>query len=138
MKGNLLIGLVIVAVVGGALFGDQVLALFAGMTALEALRTIVTFILHVAVATIASWAAFTLPELLKPWRRALRKKRRLARRQPTQVAAPRAPRMNYAALLRLLLTQGNLPKARGPLPYPSPFSKAENGEGKEDRTHLNF
>lgn len=112
MNGSLLIVLGIIVVIGAALFGDQVIALFAGMTPLESLRMIVTFILHVAVATILSYAALTAPELLKPWLKTLRRKRRGTHRGASQPAAPRTPRMNYSALANWLLKQQSQPKQR--------------------------
>ena len=47
---------------------------------LESLKQIVTFILHVAVATIAAYAAMTLPEFIKPWMRAFKVRQRQMRR----------------------------------------------------------
>lgn len=131
MKNSLLIVLGIVAVIGAALFGDQVLALFAGMSPLEALRMIVTFILQAAVATIAATIALGLPTWMKPWIRMLRRKRRAARgRESVRAVTPRAPRMNYAALLRGLLTQQNAPRTR---PQPPMISASH-----DDESHLNF
>ena len=128
MRNNFLIFLGIVGVIGAALFGDRIVALFAGMTPLDALRMIATFILHVAVATILSFAVFTAPDLLKPWTRALRRKRKSARRQPPPVATPRAPRVNNAALLRWMLTQQSQPK-------PKQLPMISSGD---DQTRLNF
>lgn len=133
MKGSLLIVLGIVAVIGGALFGDQVMALFAGMSPLEMLRMIVTFVLHVAVATILSFVAFTAPELLKPWMRTLRRKRRAARRgEPVKATMPRAPKMNYAALASWLLNRQNTQSAPRTRQQPPTISPSD------DENHLNF
>lgn len=134
MKGSLLIVLCILAVIGAALFGDQVMALFAGMTPLEALRTIVTFVLHVAVATIFATLALGLPTLIEPWVRMLKQKRRAARRrEPAQAATPRAPRMNYAALANWLLNRQNAQNTPRTRPQP-PITSAS----RDDETHLNF
>lgn len=130
MKSNGLIVLCIIAVIGAALFGDQVIALFVGMSPLESLQVIVKFILHVAVATIVSYVALTAPELFKPWMRTLRRNRRTARRQPAQIRAPREPRMNYKALFHTMLNQQNAPKPRlTQLPTVAPT---------QDESKLNF
>lgn len=108
MKGGLLIFLGIVMVIGAALFGDQVMALFAGMTPLEAMRMIVTFVLHVAVAKIISYAAFTAPELLKPWLRTFRRKRRQARRGslPSKLVT-KMPKVSHMDVMRWLMTHNS-------------------------------
>lgn len=79
MKFGLIV-LTFIAAIGGLVFHDQVAGLFAGMTPLEALETIVTFVLHVAVTTIAAYVAYTLPEIAKPWVKTFRWKRRAERR----------------------------------------------------------
>jgi hypothetical protein len=77
---NFMIVLGVVVVIAAALFWREVLALFAGMSPLEAMQQIVTFILHVAVATIAAYAVMTVPEFLKPWMQTFRFRQRQARR----------------------------------------------------------
>ena len=62
-----------VLLVGALIFWRDVIALFAGMTPLEALQQIANYLLHVTVVTVCVWAATTLPELVKPWVRMLRK-----------------------------------------------------------------
>lgn len=70
----------LIALAAAALFWQQVWSIFTGMTVLESLEMIVQFILHVAVGTIVVYGAATAPELIKPWMRALRQKRRAQRR----------------------------------------------------------
>jgi hypothetical protein len=106
---NAMIVLSILLMIAVALFWKQVWGIFAGMSVLEAMNTIVTFILHVAVATIAAYAAMLIPEYIKPWMQALRWKQRQARkarrhgRIPEQ--ATRAPRLNANSLLISLLAR---------------------------------
>ena len=83
---------------GVALFWQDVLAVFRGMTVLESMKFIVTFILHVAAGTIAAYVLYTLPEIVNPWLRALKKSRRNGHRK-TAVKIP-APRMTTDQLLR--------------------------------------
>lgn len=130
MRGGFMIVLCIIAVIGAALFGNQIVALFAGMTPLESLQVIVKFILHVAVATIVSYVALTAPELLKPWMRTLRRKRRTARRQPVQIRAPREARVNYKALFHTMLNQQNAPKPR--------LTQLPTVASTQDESKLNF
>ena len=133
MKQPFLILLVMVLVVGAALFYDQVLAIFHGMSALEAMRTILTFVLHVAVVTIASYVAFTLPEIFKPWLQMLRWKRRASKRVPHPQSHRHTPERQKALtadqLLRLYMMQ-SLTKSRRPGPPAPPPS--------QDDIHLNF
>ncbi len=77
---NFMIVLGVIVVIAAALFWREVLALFAGMSPLGAMQQIVTFILHVAVATIAAYAVMTVPEFLKPWLQTFRFRQRQARR----------------------------------------------------------
>lgn len=106
-RKDFVIVLVIVVVVGAILFYDQILAVFQGMSPLEAMRFIVSFVLHVSVATIASYAAYTLPEFVRPWLRMMRTKRRRSRRQPNQQKKPRqrSQRLTNAQILQLLASQ---------------------------------
>ena len=80
MKKEHLIFLGVLLVIGVILFFDQVLALFQGMSPLEAMQKIFSFILHVVVVTILSYVAFTLPEIVKPWLRMVRRRGRAHRR----------------------------------------------------------
>ncbi len=77
---NFVILLSVIVVIAAALFWREVTGIFAGMSPLEAMRQIVTFILHVAVATILAYAAMTIPEFIKPWLRTFRFRQRQARR----------------------------------------------------------
>lgn len=102
----ILIVLTFIALIGGLVFHDQVLAIFAGMTPLAALKLITDYILHVAVVTVIGFVVFGLPEIVKPWLALLRRKRRSLRRghapAHTQQAAQRAPRTNKDAVLMWL------------------------------------
>jgi hypothetical protein len=77
---NFVIILSVIVVIAAALFWREVVGVFAGMSPLEAIQQIVTFILHVAVATIAAYAVMTVPEFIKPWMRTFRLHQRQARR----------------------------------------------------------
>lgn len=104
---NAMIVLTVILLIAVVLFWRDVWSIFAGMSVLEAMNTIVTFILHVAVATIAAYAAMLIPEYIKPWMQALRWKQRQTRkarrhgRMPEQTI--KAPRMNTNAVLMALL-----------------------------------
>jgi len=131
MKKPFVIVLVIVLVIAAVIFYDQVLAIFQGMSALEAMQTILTFVLHVAVVTILSYVAFTLPEIVKPWLQALRWKRRSARRNRIQPQADgrrqKVSRLTNDQMLRLLMMQ-SMNKPRRDVPA-SP---------SQDEIHLDF
>jgi MFS superfamily sulfate permease-like transporter len=91
------------------LFWRQVWGIFAGMSVLEAMNTIVTFILHVTVATISVYALTLIPEYVLPWLKVFRIKQRRAMkarrhgRMPEQ--AVKAPRMNFNKMLLSLLAR---------------------------------
>jgi uncharacterized membrane protein YcjF (UPF0283 family) len=82
-KDNVFLLLAIVGI-GAFLFFDQVRALFRGMGPLEAMQQIITFVLHVAVATIVLTVLFGLPAIVKPWVRMFRWKQKAARRAHAQ------------------------------------------------------
>jgi len=96
----------LIVLAAAALFWQQVWSIFAGMTVLQSLEMIVQFILHVAVGTIVVYGVATAPELIKPWMRALRQKRR-AQRRGRVVVQEKAPvmrprRMSVDQLLTML------------------------------------
>lgn len=96
----------LIALAAAALFWQQIWSIFAGMTVIESLEMIVQFILHVAVGTIVMYGAATAPDLIKPWMRALRQKRR-AQRRGRAVMQEKAPvmkqrRMSVDQLLAML------------------------------------
>ena len=70
----------LIALAAVALFWQQVWGIFAGMTVLESLDMIVTYILHVAIGTIAAVVIFGLPAIIMPWVRMFRKRQRAIRR----------------------------------------------------------
>lgn len=92
--------------IGGVFFYDQILAIFKGMTVLESMQFIVTFILHVVVATICMYVLYTLPEIVGPWLKTLQQKRRALRRgrlpHPTG-RSPKMPRLTNDVVLRAML-----------------------------------
>lgn len=95
--------LIFIAAIGGLVYYDQVLAIFANMTPLAALKMVTDYLLHVAVVTIVGFVVFGLPEIVKPWMRMLRRKQRAVRRgQVPAPAAPRTPRMNKDDVLMWL------------------------------------
>jgi len=105
MNKPTLIFLLFVLAIGSLTFADQIAAVFDGMTPLEALNFIVTFILHVAVATIAAWVVFGLPEIVKPWLRMFRRTPAHRRRSAPQAAAPRGARLNKDQVLMWMASQ---------------------------------
>ncbi len=126
--------LILLLMIAAVLFWRQVWGLFAGMTVLEAMGTIVQFILHVTVATLAGYAVTMLPEYVAPWLKAFRWEQRTARRarRHGQEAAPvmKAPRMNFNPLLMALLA-----KQAHPTPRP-PQIKKRFGEGAVEEPTL--
>jgi hypothetical protein len=103
-RKDFMIVLVIIVLIGAFLFHDQILARFQGMSPMEAMKFIVSFVIHVAVATIVSNIAYTLPEFVKPWMMMMRTNRRRVRRQPTQQKQPRqrSQRLTNEQILQLL------------------------------------
>jgi hypothetical protein len=137
-----MIVLSILLMIGVALFWKQVWGIFAGMTVLEAMNTIVTFILHVAVATIAAYAVMLIPEYIKPWMKALRWKRRQARKARRQGRAneptvQRIPKLNANSMLLSLLAR----QMGSPTPRPPSASRQkqfDEGATEEPRIDLKF
>ncbi len=131
-KKGLMILSVIVLVIGAGIFGDQVSAIFHGMTPMESLKFIVTFILHVSVGTIAAYVAYTLPEIVKPWMRVLKRRRKAdgrrrkaegGRMKGTEVQRSRG--LTTDALLRAYV-MSTMPKANKAPPPP------------QDEVHIEF
>lgn len=124
-----LIVLIFIAAIGGLVFGDQVRAVFQGMTALGAIDFIMMFVLKAAVLAILSWCVYHLPKMVRPWLRlrqqAFRQKRRNAAPVPSTL---RAPRLTKDALL--LWMAGQLQRA-------SP-SKATTEAPAPDEARLRF
>ncbi len=107
---NFVILLSVIVVIAAALFWREVTGIFAGMSPLEAMRQIVTFILHVAVATILAYAAMTVPEFIKPWLRTFKFRQRQARRVHSSavlrsVKTQGAPKLNKDRMLIALVEQ---------------------------------
>lgn len=98
--------LTLIVTIAAVLFWKQVLGVFAGMSVLEAMEFIVTFVLHVTVGTVAAYVIFGLPEIVKPWVRMFRQKRRAQRRGRNVVSgyapADKAKRLSAMQLLQIL------------------------------------
>lgn len=78
MNKKMLIVIGLVLVIGSALFYDQILAVFSGMSAIEAIKFIVSSALNATVGGICAYVLFGLPKIIKPWARMFRKKQRSA------------------------------------------------------------
>jgi hypothetical protein len=128
---NAMIVLTIILLIAVVLFWREVWGIFAGMSVLEAMNTIVTFILHVAVATIAVYALTLIPEYVMPWLKVFKIKQRQDRkarrhgRMPEPIA--RAPRLNVNKVLLSLLAR-QAPSAFGI----SPKRRARLGESENE------
>lgn len=107
MNKPLMIFIMIALVIGAGLFSDQIAAIFHGMTPLQSLQFIWQFVLHVAVITIAVYVLQTLPEILKPWSKALGLRWRQARRGGGMNVqkASRTPRFSTDQLMRMYIAK---------------------------------
>ncbi len=111
MNKPLMIFILIALVVGGALYADQILALFHGMSVLESLQFIWQFVLHVAVITIVVYLLQTLPEFVKPWSKVLGLKWQLRMRQMRKgrwsetPKTPRAKPLSTDQLMRMYIAR---------------------------------
>lgn len=94
-----------ILVIAAALFYDQVLAVFSGMTTLEALKFIATFILHVVTTTICGYIFIALPEIIKPWLRMHKKTSKAKTRLPLQIKTSKPKRMSTNQILQTLLAK---------------------------------
>jgi hypothetical protein len=111
---QMMIILSLLAMAAAALFWEQVWGIFAGMTVLESLDMIVTYILHVAVGTITAVVVFGIPKIVTPWLRMFQRKQRDMRRGRI-VVQPKAPafkqnRLTVDQLLRLIAPGKNIQK----------------------------
>lgn len=141
MKKEYLIFLIILLVIGAILFFDQVLALFQGMSVLEAMQKILTFILHVVVVTIISYVAFTIPNIVKPWLRMIRRQQRTTRhrrRNPKQQpAGPIGAVSNKDRVLWWMMTQmANHPQSKRS--STAPVQAPDHNENESNHIRLNF
>lgn len=127
MKKEFLLMLIFIAIAGMALFFDQALAALRGMSPLEMIQAIWTFILHVTVGTICATVIFGLPKIVQPWLKTFRWKQRQARRhwhagpnaQWKQTPRVRMPRLNATL---------TLPRQSNPQPNPRPLPQVEGEE----------
>lgn len=119
MKREVMIVLGLVLVAAAVLFWDQIMSAFAGMTPLEAMQTIVQYILHVTVITIFGFLIFGLPEIVKPWIKMLKRAPKRWRSGPNAQwqKAPRMPKLTAEQRTLLLLQQlqnGRMPRQTTP------------------------
>lgn len=95
--------LVFLLVICVGLFWNMIIDLFRTMTPLEAMQRITTFVLHVIVASIFGYVAYTVNELVQSWIRTFHHKQRIARksaRRPRQ-PAPAKPSSSRSSRLAL-------------------------------------
>jgi len=139
MNKKLLIIISLVLLIGSALFYDQVLAAFNGMTPLESLQFLANYILHATVATIVGIVLVGLPKIMKPWINALRWKRldalkaqRTNRKRNRGIAqpifTPKAPVTSNVnrTMISYLLKQAGVTEKQPPV----------TRQAKEVRTHI--
>ena len=131
---NFVILLSVIVVIAAALFWREVAGIFAGMSPLEAMRQIVTFILHVAVATILAYAAMTIPEFIKPWLRTFRFRQRQARRihgntAVRSVKTQGTPKLNKDRMLIALVEQLMQKQTKG---------KERSAVDRDDQENIHF
>jgi len=120
MKKDLLALCAVVLIVGAVLFYDQIINIFRGMSPLEAMQTIWTFVLHIAVGTIFAYVIFGLPEIVKPWLKTMRRRwkngpnaRWKNNQQPqTNVRMPRLTAEQKFLLLLAKMNNGQRPPAQ--------------------------
>lgn len=131
---NFVILLGVIVVIAAALFWREVTGIFAGMSSLEAMRQIVTFILHVAVATILAYAVMTVPEFIKPWLRTFKFRQRQARRirgntAVLSVKTLGTPKLNKDRMLIALVEQLMQKQTKG---------KERPAEDRDDQENIHF
>lgn len=119
----------LVLLVAAILFWDQIAAIFAGMTPLEAMQTIVQYILHVTVITIFGFLIFGLPEIIRPWIKMLKRGPKQWRSGPNAKwqKKPRLPKLTAEERILLLLQQ--MQNSRTPRP---PSAQPREAQGSND------
>lgn len=115
---------------GAALYWQEIAALFAGMTPLEILKQIASFALHVAWITILGFMVTTLPKMVRPWLRALKRegyhKMRASRRTPVVMRTQKQESFPVRQLTALLAKQAGVKSS------PATALRAEEPEIKLD------
>lgn len=112
--------LALVGVAGAAIFWQDVAAYFMGMSPLEALKTIVTYFLHLAIGTVAAVVVFGLPKVIQPWMRYFKRHQRNKWRSgPNAQWQTKAPRVQAPKLTATL----TMPKQAAPRPSTEPKRK---------------
>jgi hypothetical protein len=121
MNKHTLIIITFVLGIGAVLFADQLLAIFHGMSPLQAMQMIWTFVLHVAVTTIVGYVVVGLPAIVKPWLRMFLRKRKATHRgmDVQKTATQRAPRINKDQVLLWMASQMTKGKATTETRQPS-------------------
>ncbi len=129
--------LVILLIIGAALFWNQIVDVFQSMSPLEALQVITTYLLHIAVGTICVVIIAGVPQILGPWLKTFRWKQRQARRSPaparTVQHVPGPRRLNTDQLFKLYLLRQLQPPTHHTPSLPPP-SSAES----EHRIHWDW
>ena len=109
---------------GAALYWQEIAALFAGMTPVEILKQIASFALHVAWITILGFLATTLPKMVKPWLRALKRegyhKIRTARRTPVVMRTQKPESLSVRQLTAVLAKQAGVRQVSESASQPTP------------------
>lgn len=145
MKRFVTVYLILVLIIAGILFKDLVINLFRGMTPLEAMKQIITFMLHVTVITILAYVLFGFHAIIEGWIKFWRKVVRplftgwssfaTKRRRPplrVRVAGVRSPRRTQDPVLRALQIMTLMGKVQ------PPTQAKEKQTHARDDSHINF
>lgn len=126
--------LILVLIGGAAVFWQDIAAVFAGMSPLDALKTIATYLLHLAVGTVAAVVIFGLPKIIQPWvryfKRHQRSKWRGGPNAQWQPKHPRMPRLTAEQKFWLMMARANQNKR----PSTSPRTAQDGGR----RLHIKW
>lgn len=122
--------LALVGVAGAAIFWEDVAAYFRGMSPLEAVKIITTYLLHLAVGTVAAVVIFGLPKIIQPWMRYFKRhqknKWRSGPNAQWQQRPPRMPRLTAEQKFWLMMARANQAGGRqSARPNPRPLPQGE-------------
>lgn len=143
MRKDALTVLALIGLAGAAVYWEPIAASFDGMTPLDGLQTITAFFIKWAVIGLCVWAVSTIPDVVKPWLRMLRRNARSwrpgpnARWQGNSSAQPRMPRLTaeqrFLMLLARMNQQGgrNMGSPRQNPPSPTPT-------GSDEQIHIDW
>ena len=101
--------LAVILVVGAILFHEQVLAIFRGMSPLDAMQFIMKFVLHATVVTVLSYIVLSIPKMARPFFRMLRGRHRHRRERYThqmKTARVKSPHISNEQIIQLLRQHG--------------------------------